>query len=42
MSEGLGMDIGVVKSYAKLFILSICDFCEKVEIAGSIRRGKLL
>ena len=40
MSEGTGMDIGAAKSYAKLFILSICDFCEKVEIAGSIRRGK--
>ena len=40
MSEGTGMDIGAAKSYAKLFILSICDFCEKVEIAGSVRRGK--
>lgn len=40
MSEGTAMDLGVARSYAKLFILSICDFCEKVEIAGSIRRGK--
>ena len=40
MSEGTAMDLGVARSYAELFIHSIRDACEKVEIAGSIRRKR--
>jgi DNA polymerase IV (family X) len=40
MSEGIGMGIGAAKAYAELFVYFIRDTCEKVEIAGSIRRRK--
>ena len=40
MSEGTAMDLRAAKAYAELFVYFIRDTCEKVEIAGSIRRGK--
>lgn len=40
MSEGNAMDFSTAMSYAKLFVYFIRDACEKVEIAGSIRRKK--
>lgn len=40
MSEGAAMNLETAKMHAGQFIMQILDVCDKVEIAGSIRRGK--